>query len=413
MAYISNPSLSLNANPASNLVLNDKIMKGNTDESKKVVFKIDNPAVGTVVAEHVSTSLGMKYTGPEKPQPNAVHYDPGDYIGNIEDVKQYARFKSGPYAQFGPVIASHFVANMKEIEGLDNLHSNRNYESPLTTPVNEKTGEHRVTTELFYNPYGLGYPAPPRNHPELNPYNGPGTFTIACMLLSPEMRGIFSLEKDNNTGSYMELYMHESGGEINKNDPTPDEQAELVIPDYRKQAEHDIGVMTASIKEVLSFTADDPHIELTLGPGDKRTHKDYKCQVFTKDGPVMIPISDLDPKNPEHVRAYVTFYDNQEYMKFTVNGEFLPITRWQENHYNCSVPLARTYDVFGNELGDRQANYGVDPDTCEVRGTKGLCVADSSLFPKVVYCHPIGAVMALAEWAADQICPDPNPEKEE
>lgn len=30
-------------------------------------------------------------------------------------------------------------------------------------------------------------------------------------------------------------------------------------------------------------------------------------------------------------------------------------------------------------------------------------VAVSSLFPKVIYCHPISAVMALAQWIADQI----------
>lgn len=382
--------------------LNQKVMPG-SEKHGTVTFIVDNPAVGTVVSEHVSTSLGMKYTGPERPQPHAVHYDPGDYVGNIDFLKQYSRFKSGPYAQFGPVVASHFVADMSEIQGLNKLYPGKEFESTLTTGVDPKTGLKNVTTELFYNPYGLGYPAPPVSNPGLNPYNGPGTFTIACMLLSPEMRGLFRLKDDNNTAQYVEVYMSDGAAPW---DPSEEERRELVLPDYRKQAEHDVGVMTASIKEVLSLTADDPHIDLTLGPGDKQT-LGYKVSVKDDDGNSKdVAIGDLDRTNADHVRAYVQFYDKQEYQDFTVNGEYLSITRWQENHYNSTAPLARNLDVFGNDLGDRKSKYGVDPDTCEVRGTKGLCIADSSLFPKVVYCHPIGAVMAMAEWAADQICPE-------
>ena len=381
--------------------LKNTVMPGNFNE-----FTVDNPAVGTVVSEHVSTSLGMKYTGPEKPQPHAVHFDPGDFVGNIDFLRQYAKYKSGPFAQFGPVVASHFVANMDEIKGLDEMYPEKKYEKGVTTPIDPKTGKNTVTTELFYNPYGLGYPAPPVSNPGLNPYNGPGTFTIACMLLSPEMRGIFRLKNEpEQRAEYVQVYMSDAP---QKWDPTEEQRKKLQLPDYRKQAEYDVGVMTASIKEVLKFTADDPHIELTLGPGDGTTHKDYTVNVKSDDGSkddVSIPISELDPNNADHVRAYVQFYDKGEYSEFTVNGEYMAITRWQENHYHSTVPLARNYDVFGNELGDRKATYGVDPDTCEVRGTKGLCVADASLFPKVVYCHPIGAVMAMAEWAADQICP--------
>lgn len=383
-------------------LLNKNVMPG-SDEHGRVEFKVDNPAVGTVVSEHVSTSLGMKYTGPERPQPHAVHYDPGDFVGNIDYLKQYSRYKSGPYAQFGPVVASHFVADMDEIKGLNKLYPDMEYESEITTGVDPATGKTNVTTELFYNPYGLGYPAPPVSNPGLNPYNGPGTFTIACMLLSPEMRGLFRLAEDNNTAEYVQVYMSHGRQDF---DPTEEQREILKLPDYRKQAEHDAGVMTASIKEVLSLTASDPHIELTLGPGDGQT-KEYVTPVKDENGEeTLMAIADLDPTNADHVRGYVEFFDSQEFTEFTVNGEFLSITHWQENHYNSTVPLARNYDVFGNELGDRQAKYGVNPDTCEVRGTKGLCVADCSLFPKVIYCHPIGAVMAVAEWAADQICPE-------
>jgi len=382
--------------------LNENVMPGNSEE--KIVFTVDNPAIGTVVSEHVSTSLGMKYTGEEREQPNTVHYDPGNYIANIEHLNNYARHRSGPYAQYGPVVASHFVADLDQIKGLNHLYQDKEYESPLTTV--DETGVTRVTTELFYNPYGLGHPAPSVSNPGANPYNGPGTFTIACMLLSPEMRGLFRMNEDNEKAEYVQIYMSDGRASW---DPNEAQRAKLCLPDYRKQAEHDVGVMTASIKEVLSITADDPTIQLTLGPGDGQTHDDYKVEVCVGNDPnkkAMVAIKDLDATNADHVRAYVQYYDKGDYSDFTVNGEYMAIVRWQENHYNSTVPLARTYDVFGNELGDRKANYGLDPDTLEVRGTKGLCVCDASIFPKVIYCHPIGAIMAMAEWAADQICPE-------
>jgi choline dehydrogenase-like flavoprotein len=368
--------------------------------SRKEPFKVDNEAIGTVASEHVSTSLGMKYTGEEKESPNNVHFDPDDYTGNMEHLNNYVKHRSGPYAQFGPVVASHFVADMSEIKGLNETYPEQEYEAPLSTQDAE--GKTRVTTELFYNPYGLGHPTPPVSKLSMNPYNGPGTFTIAVMLLSPEQRGLFRLKPDGDTAEYPDLYLNETPQPAW--DPTPEQREKLQLPDYRKLAEHDIGVMTASVKEVISLT-DKPNsdIKLTLGPGDGQTHPDHKAQV-TVDGQMTgVPIADLDPNNPDHVKGYVTFWDKQEHSKFTVNGEYVAITHWQENHFNSTVPLARNFDVFGNELGDRKAKYGVDPDTCEVRGTKGLCIADASLFPKVVYCHPIGAVMALAEWAVDQI----------
>jgi len=112
-------------------------------------------------------------------------------------------------------------------------------------------------------------------------------------------------------------------------------------------------------------------------------------------------LADLDPASIEDVKDYVSMYDDSS----IVNGQYLPCTRLMENHFHSAVPLARNLDVFGRELGDKKDSYGLDPDTCEVKGTKGLCVVDSGMFPKVVYCHPIGAVMALAEWAADKISP--------
>lgn len=368
--------------------------------SRSEPFTVDNEAIGTVTSEHVSTSLGMRYTGEEEESPNNIHFDPDDFTGNMEHLIDYVKRRSGPYCQFGPVVASHFVADMDEIKGLNETYPDKEYEAPLSTQDAE--GKTRVTTELFYNPYGLGYPCPPVSKRSMNPYNGPGTFTIAVMLLSPEQRGLFRLKPDGDTAEYPDLYLNETPQPAW--DPTPEQREMLKLPDYRKCAEHDIGVMTASVKEVISLT-DKPNsnIELALGPGDGHTHSDHKTVVMVDGEPTLMAIKDLDPSNPDHVKGYVTFWDKQEYSEFTVNGEFLPITHWQENHYNSTIPLARTYDVFGNELGDRQAKYGVDPDTCEIRGTKGLCVADASLFPKVVYCHPIGAVMALAEWAVDQI----------
>merc|ERR1739845_78963 len=155
----------------------------------------------------------------------------------------------------------------------------------------------------------------------------------------------------------------------------------------------DIATMTASVHEVLEITKDAPNIKINLGPGDGNS-KHLKVDETT--------VADLDPNNIEDVNKYVTMYDSEQSI---VNGEYLAITHMEENHYHSAVPLARNLDVFGKELGDRKDSYGLDPDTCEVKGTKGLCVVDAGMFPKVVYCHPIASVMALAEWAADKISP--------
>mmetsp|Transcript_1878 Transcript_1878/g.2899 ORF Transcript_1878/g.2899 Transcript_1878/m.2899 type:complete len:694 (+) Transcript_1878:146-2227(+) len=354
--------------------LRNSVMPGSTSS-----FKVNNEAIGTVIQEHITTSLGMKYTGVEKHQPNSVHFNPGDFAGNVHHLENYVKNRSGPFCQFGPVVASHFVANMGLIKDL---------------PEHHKLPDDEVTTELFYNPFGIG-PYPPPCNPNLNPFNGPGTFSIYVMLLRPEQRGLFRLEKDNDTAEWVELYMCNANQDW---DPSPEQRDRLCLPDYREAANRDIGVMTASIMEVLKITADAPDIKLTLGPGDKQTiDEHYTCIV----GNERIPIGKLDPENPEHVKGFVTYWGDD----FCVNGERVPVTRLEENHYNCSAPLARNFDVFGNDLGERKDCYGVNPDTLEVRGTTGLCIADSSIFPKVIYCHPIGATMAVAEWASDIICP--------
>ena len=345
-------------------------------------FPVNNEAIGVAIHEHVTTSLGMKFTGTDQAQPKAVHFDPADFNSptNIQYVKDYMLNRSGPFTQYGPVVASHFRANMELMKG-----TGYDYEIPPNVPV---------STELFYNPFGLG-PYPPVSNPGLNPYNGPGTFSIYVMLLRPEQRGLFRLKADGNTAEYVQVYLNNVTSPSAM--PNAAERAALQIPfDYAELANRDIGVMAASVMEVLQITKDAKDIEVTMGPGDGQT--DY----ISATGK---PIKDLDPENPSDILGFVDTYDNQEYVRFNVNGEFLPITRLQENHYCSGAPLARTKDVWGQPLGDRKDKYGVNPDTLEARGTTNLLVADASLFPETVYCHPIGAIMALAEWAADIVCP--------
>jgi hypothetical protein len=341
--------------------------------SRTDCFKVDNEAIGTTINEHVSTSLGFKYTGIDKPQPDKVHFgDSKDWTGQSEHLASYARDRVGPYAQFGPVVASHFIADLNRTKSLPG-----DYQNGLAD------GE--VTTELFYNPFGAG-PYPPVSNRALNPYNGPGTYTVYVMLLRPETRAFFKLDK-NDKPQYVTCYMNDDAG------PDCTIRKKLRLPDYNKLAMNDIATMTASVHEVLEITSDADDIKINLGPGDGNS----KHLMVGTD----VSIADLDPSNIEDVMKYVTFYDGSS----VVNGEYLAITHLEENHYHSSTPLARNLDVFGHDLGDRKDTYGLDPDTCEVKGAKGLCVVDAGMFPKVVYCHPIGSVMALAEWAADKISP--------
>lgn len=348
---------------------------------------MNNPGIGVTVHEHVSTQLGFRYTGEEKPQPNNVHFDPADFNGNSEWLAKYAKERIGPYCQFGPVVATHYCANLDLLKGSpDTVHK-------------DGLNDDNVTTELFYNPFGAG-PHPPKSNLALNPYNGPGAFTVLAMLLRPEMRGVFRIGvKDNDesdTAEYVQCYMSEvdenSGGAyLNE-----EERSALGIKvDYGELARKDIATMTASVAEVLNITLDTPDVELILGPGAPDIPKTYKT------GPHNTPICQMDPTNIEDVQSYCTWYSDQ----FLVNGEVLHTTRLEENHYHSTVPLARNLDVFGDDLGDMKGKYGLNPDNMEVYGTNGLCVVDSSVFPKVVYCHPIGSVMAMAEYAADKISP--------
>eukprot|EP00536_Pseudo-nitzschia_multiseries_P014620 jgi/Psemu1/69167/estExt_Genemark1.C_7400019 len=345
-------------------------------------FKVNNEGIGTTIHEHVTTSLGFKYTGEEKAQPNTIHFDPGDYNGNAEWLRKYSRERSGPYCQFGPVVASHFRADTERAKGLP-----EEYQKVLNDGF--------VTTELFYNPFGAGWPYPPIHQRSLNPYNGPGTFTVYVMLLRPEQRGIFRLKDDEKqSAEYVDIYMNPGIPDWEKTEHFKKGWETLGLPNYRELAKRDIATMTSSVHEVIEITTSDD-IELILGPGDKNTHLGTSIENTN--------ISDLDPKNIDHVREYCTTWDDWSY----VNGTRLAITRLQENHYHSAVPLSRNLDVFGNELSEeKKKTYGLNPDNCEVKGTNGLCVVDAGMFPKVVYCHPIGSVMAIAEWAADKICPE-------
>ena len=325
-------------------------------------FKVNNEAVGTTINEHITTSLGFKFTGEDKPQPNTVHFgDSKDWTGQSEHLANYAKNRSGPYAQFGPVVASHFVADLKRCKDLD-----PDYRKGLE--------DGNVTTELFYNPFGAG-PYPPMSNPDLNPYNGDGTYTVYVMLLRPESRAFFKLDQDDNP-LYTTCYMNVGTG------PKKSVRKALNLPDYDEAAKRDIATMTASIHEVLEITLDAPDIKTNLGPGDG--HTKYKVKGEKE-------IGKLSPKSIHDVMNYVTFFDDLS----IINGEYLAMTHMEENHYHSTVPLARNLDVFGKALGDRKDSYGLDPDTCEVKGTKGLCVVDASMFPKVVYCHPIGSVVSV------------------
>jgi cellobiose dehydrogenase (acceptor) len=67
-------------------------------------FTINNPAVGTVLTDHVGIQIGVKYTG-------ATNYNYANYNGNAADINQYMSSKSGPYSQFGPVLFAHIKSS--------------------------------------------------------------------------------------------------------------------------------------------------------------------------------------------------------------------------------------------------------------------------------------------------------------
>jgi len=128
-------------------------------------FKIDNPAVGVGVFDHIAAMVTYGYDG-------AVPYEAynyGNFAANASDLDAYLANGSGPYAQYQPVSILHY--------GL---------------------GRATPNVEIFLNPNGAG--------PQGGPFYGPRTFSAFCMLLDPEARGLITLN-DQDQVNFPDIYL--------------------------------------------------------------------------------------------------------------------------------------------------------------------------------------------------------------
>jgi cellobiose dehydrogenase (acceptor) len=62
-------------------------------------FKINNPAVGSYLTDHVGIQLGVSFA--------STNYDNANYTKNSADLAKYLNSRSGPYAQYEPVLIAH------------------------------------------------------------------------------------------------------------------------------------------------------------------------------------------------------------------------------------------------------------------------------------------------------------------
>jgi cellobiose dehydrogenase (acceptor) len=177
-----------------------------------VPFHIDNPGIGTSLFDHVATLLGYEYSG-SVPFFEGYHY--GDYPSNENDLAQYRHFRSGPYAQYGPVSVMH-------------QHLNRDRGNQLLRGGGRRS---QPNVEVFVNPFGAG--------PLGGAYNGSRNFSAYAMLLRPQKTELLKIDKDTFV-KYPPVYLTD---------------------------EADLDLMTAAIQQLIFLYRDNPDLTLVFGPG--------------------------------------------------------------------------------------------------------------------------------------------------
>jgi cellobiose dehydrogenase (acceptor) len=70
-------------------------------------FAINNPAVGTVFTDHVGAQISVGYS-------KAKNYNYRNYTATADDIAKYINDRSGPYAQYGPVLFAHVKSSSTE-----------------------------------------------------------------------------------------------------------------------------------------------------------------------------------------------------------------------------------------------------------------------------------------------------------
>ncbi len=188
-----------------------------------VPFHIDNPGIGVGLFDHVATLLGYEYSG-TNPFYQGYHF--ADYAANEKDLAQYRHFRSGPYAQYGPVSVMHEHLNPKDRD-----------------PQFKRSEGNTPNVEIFVNPFGAG--------PLGGSYNGPTALSAYAMLLRPKKSALLTIDKDS-FAKYPAVYL------------TDDDDLEL---------------MTTAIQQMIFLYRDNPNLALAFGPGG-RSHPDLNPDNF-------------------------------------------------------------------------------------------------------------------------------------
>ncbi len=70
-------------------------------------FVIDNPAVGSILTDHIGIQVGLGYSA-------GTNYNYGDYTKNAADLQSYTSSRNGPYSQYAPVIFAHMKSDANQ-----------------------------------------------------------------------------------------------------------------------------------------------------------------------------------------------------------------------------------------------------------------------------------------------------------
>jgi cellobiose dehydrogenase (acceptor) len=96
-------------------------------------FFINNPAVGSILTDHIGTQIGVSLVG-------GTNYDQSEYTKNAADISKYLSTRSGPYSQYAPVLLAHVKSDPSlahpnieiKINPTPNGGTNSNYNSDAT-----------------------------------------------------------------------------------------------------------------------------------------------------------------------------------------------------------------------------------------------------------------------------------------
>ncbi|PRP81599.1 prohibitin domain-containing protein [Planoprotostelium fungivorum] len=171
-------------------------------EGNSVTFTIDNKAVGSNVYDHVGVQIVVEHDNSVGIETPTIAY--GNFAANTQVLRNFVYNRTGPYCQYGPVIAAHIKSDPNTV-----AHPN---------------------VEIFVNPNGVGNGI----------YNTNTSFQAVLMLLEPNSTARLQLDSSYNV-KYPNIYL---------------------------QSENDINVMVDAMYTTINdIVPNSPGLKVTLGPG--------------------------------------------------------------------------------------------------------------------------------------------------